>query len=196
MRKKALIIIISLVTYILIPLLIVFNIIDFKYRFYVLVIMGILSFGVAKLFKINNIELGITKKNALISIKRILPVTSSILLLSLVYYFLGFSTYSNNESVLFYLFYILISCPIQELLYRSILNKYLDEFKMNYILKIVIASLLFSLLHIIYMDTLTLVFTFIIGLYWNYCYYKDKNILGVTISHILIGVATIFLGII
>ncbi|HOP65886.1 MAG TPA: hypothetical protein PLX66_02580, partial [Bacilli bacterium] len=102
MRKKALIIIISLVTYILIPLLIVFNIIDFKYRFYVLVIMGILSFGVAKLFKINNIELGITKKNTLASIKRILPVTSSILLLSLAYYFLGFSTYSNNESVLFY----------------------------------------------------------------------------------------------
>lgn len=196
MRNKLLITIICLITYILIPILIFLNIIDFKYRFYVLVIVGIISFIIIKLLKVTNTKLGLTRNNTFNSIKRIIPITLLILIFSIIYYFLGLSKYENNETIYFYLFYIIISCPIQELIYRGILNEYLNIYNLNIKLQIIIASLSFSFLHIIYKDPLTLLFTFIIGLYWNYSYLKDKNLIGVTISHIMIGMATIFLGLI
>jgi membrane protease YdiL (CAAX protease family) len=177
-------------------MLIFLNIIDFKYRFYVLVIVGIISFIIIKLLKVTNTKLGLTGDNTFNSIKRIIPITLLILIFSIVYYFLGLSKYENNETIYFYLFYIIISCPIQELIYRGILNEYLSIYNLNIKLQIIIASLLFSFLHVIYKDSLTLLFTFIIGLYWNYSYLKDKNLIGVTISHIMIGIATIFLGLI
>ena len=196
MKKKILIIMVAIITYIIIPTLVLYNIIDFECRFSVLILVGALSYLIATKLKYTDKELGITKKNIYQSIKRILPVTLIVFIFTLVYYFLGLSNYSNTNSITFYIFYILISCPIQELLYRSILKCYLDEFKISNATKIIISSILFSYLHIVYFNPLTLIFTLIIGLYWNYCYYKDNNIVGVTISHIILGVSTILLGII
>lgn len=196
MKRKVLIIIICLITYILIPTLILYNVIDFKYRFYVLILMGMLSYIIALKLKYNNSDLGISKSNIIKSIKRVLPITFIIFIGTLIYYFLGLSNYNNTNNILFYIFYILISCPIQEILYRSILKCYLDEFKINNVTKIIISSILFSYLHIIYFDILTLIFTLVVGLYWNYCYYKDNNVIGVTLSHIMLGISTILLGII
>jgi len=196
MKKKTFIIIVSIITYILIPTLVLYNVIDFECRFNVLILVGALSYLIAIKLNYKDKDMGITKNNIIKSIKRVLPVTLLILICTLVYYFFGFSNYSNTNKISFYIFYILISCPIQELLYRSVLKCYLDEFKISNITKIIIASILFSYLHIVYFNPLTLIFTFLMGLYWNYCYYKDNNIIGVTISHIILGVSTILLGII
>ena len=196
MKKKTFIIIVSIITYIFIPTLVLYNVIDYECRFNVLILVGALSYLIAMKLNYKDTDLGITKKNMVQSIKRVLPLTLLILISTLVYYFLGLSNYSNTNNISFYIFYILISCPIQEILYRSVLKCYLDEFRISNITKIIIASILFSYLHIVYFNLLTLIFTLLIGFYWNYCYYKDNNIVGVTISHIILGVSTILLGII
>ncbi len=196
MKKKTLILAIISIVYILIPTLILYNVISYECRFHVLILVGTISYLIALKLKYNDSDLGMKKKNIKESIKRVLPVTLMIFVLTLIYYFVGLSNYNNTSNIYFYIFYVLISCPIQELLYRSILKCYLDEFKISTITKIIISSILFSYLHIIYFDIYTLVFTLLIGLYWNYCYYKDNNIVGVTISHIILGVSTIILGII
>ena len=47
-----------------------------------------------------------------------------------------------------------------------------------------------------YRDLFTLLVTFIIGIYWQINYDKDKCLFGVVFSHIVLGIITIFLGII
>ena len=103
--------------------------------------------------------------------------------------------YNPNETILFYIFYIFISCPIQEFLYRGVFGYFDMNSKYNY-LWLILSSLCYSFVHIIYKDILTCVLTFIIGIIWYILYKKDKNLCGVTISHMVLGVATIVLGII
>ena len=77
-------------------------------------------------------------------------------------------------------------------LYRGFYG-YFDNGKHSTML---ISSSMYAFVHIIYKDILTIVLTFIIGLIWYNLYIKDKNLFGVSISHCIIGVVTIFLGII
>lgn len=55
---------------------------------------------------------------------------------------------------------------------------------------------MYSFVHIIYKDIITIILTFIIGIIWFYLYRKDKNLFGVSLSHCIVGILTIFLGII
>ena len=73
---------------------------------------------------------------------------------------------------------------------------YFDMYSKYNHLWIVLSSLCYSFVHIIYKDVLTCVLTFIIGIIWYMFYKKDKNLCGVTLSHMVLGVATIVLGII
>ena len=59
-----------------------------------------------------------------------------------------------------------------------------------------ISSLLYSFVHIIYRDFLTCLLTLIIGLIWYKNYEKNRNIIGISLSHAVLGAITIFAGII
>ncbi len=182
------------IVYIMLPILIYFNIIDFKYKFIVLTIGGIATYVVFRLLKFSNKDLGINNLHLKKSLFDVLPITITVALLTIILYFIGYSRMIVNEDIFFVFFYIFISCPIQELLYRGMLNSYLNLFIHNRNLKIFIGSLIFCFVHIIYHDPLTVFFTFIIGLIWYYSYDKTNNLFGVTISHIILGIATIMLG--
>ena len=54
----------------------------------------------------------------------------------------------------------------------------------------------FGYVHIIYGDVLTVVIMSIVGLVWYRAYQRSSNLIGVTISHVVLGVMTIALGII
>ena len=194
MKNKILLAIILMV-YILFPILILLNGYLYEIKFYILTIISAMIYILFKAFKVPNKELGISKDNILKSIKRNLILIVISIIIIIVFKMLNIDKYNPDESLLFYIFYILISCPAQEFLYRGIFGYFDMNSKYNY-LWIVLSSLCYSFVHIIYRDILTCVLTFIIGIIWYMLYKKDKNLCGVTLSHMVLGVATIFLGII
>lgn len=186
---------ITLLLYILVPILILFNSYLYEIKFYLLTGIALLIFILFKLFKVSNKELGITKDNLIKSIKRnlILIVISILIIIGLKVFHVD--KYNPTETILFYLFYVFVSCPIQEFLYRGVFG-YFDTNDKYRILWIIISSLCYSFVHIIYKDILTCVLTFIIGIIWYILYRKDRNLCGVVLSHIVLGILTIFLGIV
>lgn len=194
MKNKFLLSFILLI-YILIPILILFNEYLFKIKFYLLTGISLLVYLLMKLFRILNKDLGISKDNLLKSIKRnVLLVIISVIVI-VVFKLLNIDKYNPTETIWFYLFYILISCPIQEFLYRGIFGYFEKVFNKKYIW-IILSSLCYSFVHIIYKDVLTCFLTFIIGVIWYLIYRKDYNLVGVSLSHMVLGILTISLGII
>lgn len=191
MKKKKLFIIINFI-YILIPLLILIFPILFQYKFYILTIFGILIYFIVRKSGIKNKELGIEKRNIIKSILSNLPICVVSIMIILLIRILGLNKFTPNETVYFYLFYIFISCPLQEFLYRGFFG-YFDNGKNNILF---LSSFMYSFVHIIYKDITTIILTFIIGIIWFLIYRKDKNLFGVSLSHCIIGILTIFLGII
>ena len=184
-----------LAIYILLPILILFNNYLFNIKFYLLTGIGLGIFLLMKVFNISNKELGITKQNLWKSIKRNLILIALCVIIILIFKLLHVDKYNPNETLYFYIFYIFVSCPIQEFLYRGVFGYFDMNSKYNY-LWIILSSLCYSFVHIIYKDVLTCVETFIKGIIWYMFYKKDKNLCGVTLSHMVLGVATIVLGII
>ena len=194
MKNKLLLILILLI-YLLVPILILYNSYLFKIKFYILTIIGVIIFILMKVFNIKNKDLGINKNNILKSIKRNLLLIIVSIITIIIFKLLHIDKYNSNESIYFYIFYILISCPIQEFLYRGVFG-YFEKVYNNKYSWLIISSLLYSFIHIIYKDILTCILTFIIGIIWYILYRKDYNLVGVSISHIIIGILTISLGII
>ena len=194
MKNKILLLIIMII-YIFVPILIMFNNNLFNIKFYILTVLGILIFLLMKMFKISNSDLGITKNNLLECIKRNALLIAIFIIIIIILKIIGFDKITPNETIWFYIFYILVSCPIQEFLYRGIFGYFEKNSKYKY-LWVIVSSLLYSFVHIIYKDSLTCILTFIIGIIWFLLYRKDYNLTGVCLSHIILGILTISLGII
>ena len=182
--------------YILIPSLILFNDTLFQYKFYILTIMGILIYIVFMINKTKNNDLGITTNNLFKSLKRNIPLISLFVITIIVFKIFGLSKYNPTESIYFYIFYIFISCPIQEFLYRGVFGYFEKSLIENKYIIILISSVLYSYVHIIYRDITTCVLTFVFGIILYILYRKDYNLFGVSINHIILGILTICLGII
>lgn len=191
MKNRKLFIIINFL-YLAIPLLILFFPILFRYKFYILVLFGIIIYFLIKANNISNDEIGITKNNIFKSFVNNLPIISVSIFIIILMRILNLNKFTPNENIYFYLFYIFISCPIQEFLYRGVYG-YFDNGKNNILF---LSSFMYSFVHIIYRDLLTNVLAFIIGLIWFSLYRKDKNLLGTSVSHYVLGILTILLGIV
>lgn len=183
--------------YVGIPLSILFGLVDFKYKFYALTIGGIIVYAVLRLLGFTNTTLGITLAKTKESIISVLPITILLVVIGIILWGGGFSRMTPNEQWPFFVFYIFLSSPIQEFLYRGALEAVLNELEISSMaIRMVTTSALYSFVHIIYRDWLTLMLTFAIGLIWYFCYRKSKNLIGVSISHAVLGVVTIVAGII
>lgn len=197
MLKKGIFYMLLFCIYLLLPFLILIDIISFDFKFYALTIGGIIVFLLMKWYGYKNEDMGISKKNIFFSIKDVFPLTCILFICGILLFVFGKSQRFNiNEDGLFFLFYIFISCPLQEFLYRGALNSIFNSFKFSSITTIFISSLLYSYVHIIYHDFLTLFLTFSIGIIWHYLYRKTNNLCGVVFSHIVLGVVTILIGLI
>lgn len=182
--------------FIFFPLIILFNPELFKYKFFFLTIMGIFIYFFLLITGAKNIELGITKKNFLLSIKRNMPIIIFGILIIIILKLLGVNRFILNENKFFVLFYIFISCPIQEFLYRGVFGYFDLKIINNSTLVTLISSICYSFVHIIYKDLFTCLITFVIGIIWYHLYRKDSNLVGVSLCHSTLGILTIFLGII
>lgn len=187
---------ITISTYILLPIIIFFIPSLFEYKFYILTIVGILLFFLFKIHHVSSKDLGIKKENAKKSLKRNLPFILLSIIIIIILKMGNLNKYTPTENFSFYLFYIIISCPFQEFIYRGIFGYFEKNFIKNKLLILFLSSLCYSLVHIIYKDILTCLLTFILGIILYLLYRKDYNLLGVCLSHIILGILTIYLGII
>jgi membrane protease YdiL (CAAX protease family) len=181
--------------YILPVVLILTKVIPFSDRFLVLTITGVLIIGLAMLNEIALADLGFNHQNLLPAIKDILPVTIISSVLMIIFY-LNHGMRIDNTDITwyFYVFYISLSSPLQEFLYRSYLFNRLAQIQLNQGSIIIITAILYSFAHSIYQDLPTVLLSLIIGLYWAYHYNRFKNFYSITLSHTILGIIAILTG--
>lgn len=96
-----------------------------------------------------------------------------------------------------YAVYIFFLGPVQEVIFRGILfaeMKRIRIFNQKWIL--IISTLSFCFLHIIYRYPPLLIITFMSGLVWGIIFMKWRNIWGIALSHSVLGALAMFLGVI
>ena len=188
-------IIIIIGLYVLPVILILVDIIPFGYRFITLGIVGLLIILSAILKKVSFSEVGFNQHNLIPALKNILPITVICTVLSILYYhFYGTRIDNSGIPIYFYVFYILVSAPLQEFLYRSYIFHILSEVNLSrYFL--IISPVLYALAHVIYNDIPTVILSLIIGIYWAYHYARFKNLYSIAFSHTVLGIVAIATGI-
>lgn len=182
--------------YLGIPSLILAGVIPWGMKFVALVAGTVFMYLLARILGEANADLGLTWLKARDSLLAVAPLTLALIAASIIFLVANGARFYPTEGLGFFVFYIFVSCPAQELLFRGILANFLSTFKFGQHLEAVIASLLFGFVHIIYRDALTVVVMTIVGLFWYRAYKKASSLLGVTVSHIILGVLTIAVGLV
>ena len=182
--------------YLMLPILICIGVIPWNMKFVVLVVGAVMMYIVMRILGNTHSNIGITRQRTIYSLRTVLPITIVLLIATGLFLLLEKPRFSPTEGIGFYVCYILISCPAQELLFRGILSRILQELRLHRLLELGVAAALFGYVHIIYGDMLTVVVMSIVGLFWYRAYQQSLNVIGVTISHVVLGVMTIALGII
>jgi membrane protease YdiL (CAAX protease family) len=175
--------------------LLVTGVIPFEWRFHVLVAMALLAAGIAALSRRHTaIGLGLTvpRFRALMSWS-ILP--SALLIGAIILADLPHRHLASGRTA-FYLFFVLVSAPAQEFLYRSFLFAELREIRIPPAAIVLVSTLLFSFMHIIYRDSVTMLLTLVAGLIWAVVFHMTQKVWLVAVSHAALGVAAIITGVI
>lgn len=182
--------------YLMLPILICTGVIPWNMKFVALVVGAVMMYIVMRILGNTHSNIGITRQRTIYSLRTVLPITIVLIIAAGLFLLLERPRFSPTEGIGFYVCYILISCPAQELLFRGILSRMLQELRLHRALELGVAAALFGYAHIIYGDMLTVVVMSIVGLFWYRAYQRSSNLIGVTISHVVLGVMTIALGII
>jgi uncharacterized protein len=178
--------------------LIVIGVLPFEYRFLYLVIICSFTIYLAYLKKFSIESLGLGKNN----LKEGLLYNSYLSVIFVVFFFTcyKFGLIGREfvpDNMYFYLFYVFVSCPLQEFTYRSYFFRLLDELNIRAaIYRVIINAIVFGFLHVIYNDVLTVFFTFAMGLLWGAIYQKTRNVYGICLSHIVFGTISILAGLV
>lgn len=101
----------------------------------------------------------------------------------------------NRQYLMFNFFLYGLHCPIQEFVARGVLQSSLSRFftGKNVILRaILVSNALFSATHIHVMGGFLAFIVFVPGLFWGWLYSKHSNLVGVSISHLLVGWTALF----
>lgn len=99
-----------------------------------------------------------------------------------------------GETALFYIFYVFVSAPLQEFVFRSLMLYELNTYFKKDWFKVGLSAIIFSFAHYVYRDPSVLVLTLIAGLVWGFIYLKRPNFWAMAVSHAIVGAATVFLG--
>jgi len=197
-RSRLLFVTYVLLAYYLPPLLILMRVIPFEFRFPMLLITSVAVAAYVLWGRYSLASLGIRLDN----FGRSLGINISISIVGL----LGLALLDLKGLIRaptvpqwrwFFLFYVFVSCPAQEFLFRSALFAEMENAGINgKYWQIAISSISFCFLHIIYRDAITLCAALLIGIVWGLVYQSCRNLIGVTGSHCVLGVASIFVGLI
>lgn len=183
--------------YILPVLLIHLELIPFSWRFYLLILASGVILAIARFYRFSALELGLTQQNFKTAVNAIALPTIAAAVLMLIYYRLQGARIDNSAyNWTFYIFFVAVSSPLQEFLYRGFLFAIFSRAKLAIWLQILLSALLYSFVHLIYQDVPTLVSTLILGIFWGCHYAKFRNLSSIILSHALLGAIAILCGLV
>jgi membrane protease YdiL (CAAX protease family) len=174
------------------------GILPFAYRFYALFAVLVVYTVALVLRGYRFRELGFTTAHLGKSIRwNLIACIAGAFCLFLVYKSGLFQLRQERSLPYVYAGYILFLAPVQELIFRGIL---FAEMKRIHIADprwiLLVSSLSFCFLHVIYGHLPLLIISFASGLMWGGIYLKWPNIWGVSFSHAFLGTVALFLGMI
>ena len=184
--------------YLIPPVLILTSVIPFGRRFEVLAGMTVIIVAYDWLYGVDLRELGFRKDNLKASL--LLNAFASLLLVLLM--FVSFKVGLIREPTIpewkpFFAYYIFVSSPSQEFLFRSNLFALMSRGDIKRPLaRIITSAAIFSFMHVIYKDPLTIAVAFAAGLMWGWIYHRYPNFWGVAFSHAILGAAAILVGLV
>jgi membrane protease YdiL (CAAX protease family) len=186
------------ILYFIPPVLILASIIPFGRRFEVLAGMTILIVAYDWLYGIDLRELGFRRDNLKASLLLNAFASLSLVLLMFVSFKVGLIRKPTvPEWRLFFAYYIFVSSPSQEFLFRSNLFALMSRGVIKTPLaRIVTSAATFSFMHVIYKDLFTIAAAFAAGLIWGWIYHRHPNFWGVAFSHAVVGAAAILVGLV
>lgn len=180
------------------PILLIWtDVIPFAYRFHVLaaVLCTFVLYGLYRGYRPS--ELGLTLKGSrhALLMNTLFCVVGGLGLY--VVYQGGFlMPRDHSYSLTSFFLYILFLAPVQEFIFRGILFAEMKRCRMvDPRLMLLISTVTFSFLHIIYDHPPLLLITGISGLAWGMLYLRWPSLLGVSMSHALLGAFSMFLGV-
>ncbi|MFB2981841.1 type II CAAX prenyl endopeptidase Rce1 family protein [Microseira sp. BLCC-F43] len=171
--------------------------VPFAWRFYLLILVAIAIFAIARLYRFSPQELGLTTQQLGNALKAIARPTLAFASVMLIYYAVQGARIDNSSyKCAFYLFFAIISSPIQEFLYRGFLFGIFARARLGVGWQILLSASLYSYIHLIYQDLPTLLLTLVMGLLWGCHYAKYRNLYSVILSHSLLGAIAILVGLV
>lgn len=143
-------------------------------------------------------ELGFRKDNFKASLLLNAFASLSLILLLFVSFKAGFIREPTVPGWwLFFAYYVFVSSPSQEFLFRSNLFAWMSRADIKRpAVQVIVSAATFSFMHIIYRDPLTLTAAFGAGLLWGWIYHKRPNFGGVAFSHAVVGAVSILVGLV
>jgi membrane protease YdiL (CAAX protease family) len=180
------------------PLLIYFGLIPFAYRFVVLVAVAAVLALVALHRGTPARDLGLRTDN----LKPALAINAALSLAVgsalLAAYWLGVIRRPRTVDWWWFgPFYVLVSCPAQEFACRAFL--FLEMQRRGIAgawLQIVISAVTYAFLHIVYRSWLAFLAPLCIGFVWGLIYRRSPNLWGVVLSHAVLGLISIAIGLV
>jgi membrane protease YdiL (CAAX protease family) len=173
------------------------GVIPFAYRFHVLaaVLCNFVLYGLCRRYRFS--ELGLTlqgSRNSLLA--NALFCAVGCLGLYLVQKAGLLMPREHSYSLTSFLLYILFLAPVQEFIFRGILFAEMQRCRIvDPCIVLLVSTVTFSFLHIIYGHPPLLLITFVGGLVWGILYLRWPSLLGVSMSHALLGAFAMFLGV-
>jgi membrane protease YdiL (CAAX protease family) len=184
--------------YVIPPLLIFVGLVNYEYRYHIMLPVIIFSILYAINSGFGQKKLGLRSDNfwqaALWQIP--VPVVLTVLVINLVN-----SGYVRNlnapDNPWFYVMYLLVSGPVQEFVYRGVTFAELDQHpSLSDKVKVGLVALNFAWLHVIYHDLVIFISALCMGLLWTIIYHYRRNLWAVSIAHALCGFLAIRYGLI
>lgn len=173
------------------------GVIPFAFRFHVLavVLLSFIVHSVRRGYCLH--DLGFTLEHSWNSIRwNVLFCTLGGIGLYLTYRSGWLMPREYSYSLACFFFYIVILGPVQELIFRGILFAEMKRCRnIAPAMMVLISTITFSYLHIIYNHPLLLLITFVSGLVWGLIYLRWPSIWGISVSHSLLGALAMFLGV-
>ena len=95
----------------------------------------------------------------------------------------------------FFAFYVLVSAPVQEFLFRAYLHfELVQRTNLPAPLYVATSALLYATLHIIYFDISLALGTLSLGVIWAAIYAWRPNLIAMWVAHGIVGVTALILG--
>ncbi|MBN1929720.1 MAG: CPBP family intramembrane metalloprotease [Chlorobiaceae bacterium] len=179
------------------PALIYADILPYGWRVFMLLVLGVVFSLLSYVRGYTLSELGLRKDNIRKAFLTQVPFLLLFLPLLAFSPRFGFVEREFLSKELFMFFYVFISSPIQEFIYRSYMYALLKrcgwENRFVFLLFMVVP---YMFVHIIYHNPLTVIFTLIAGVFWSYTYIRQTNLFAVSFSHAVIGIIALMLGVV